>query len=130
MGFNRKNMKQKIVGVYRAGSDQVQLVIREGTGGEFYTIPEKGSIARIRVGVDYDEWGQCVSVLLHEIGEFIRTKTGNRLIIDNFSSDTGDYIFHYTHAEFSDICTREGMFLVEALPDLADAWKEWKKNKR
>ena len=34
-------MKQAIVGVYGLGADQVELVLREGTGGEFYVQPEK-----------------------------------------------------------------------------------------
>jgi hypothetical protein len=123
-------MKQKIIGIYRAGSDQIQLVLREGSGGEFYTIPEKGSLARIKVGADHNDWIELVSTLLHEIGEFVRTKSDCRFIPDNYSNDSGDYIFMYSHANFSDLCCREAMFLTEALPDLSAAWKEWKKQKK
>lgn len=45
-------MKQKIVGTYYAGHQQIQLVIREGDGGEFFLNPERGSLPRIKLGVD------------------------------------------------------------------------------
>lgn len=75
-------MKQKIVGVFNIGPDQVQLILREDTGGEFYAKPEVGKIALIKVGAYYDkdDWEKCVSVLLHESFEMVTRQMNLRFV--------------------------------------------------
>lgn len=123
-------MKQKIVGIYRAGSDQAQVVLREGQGGEFYFVPEKGSVPRLKIGADYESWNDVVAVLLHETFEFLLTRMDCRLIIDNYSNDSEDYLFHFNHGKLSDLCARAAMFLTVCLPDFATAWNQWKKENK
>jgi hypothetical protein len=123
-------MKQKTVGIYQAGPDLIQLVAREGTGGEFYLYPGKDKIARIKIGMDYDYWWEAVKTCIHEIGEFARFKSGCRFIYDNdYSNNLGAFLFSYDHTQYSNLCAIEGMFLANALPDLNKVWKQWKKDK-
>ncbi|OQB57139.1 MAG: hypothetical protein BWX98_01628 [Candidatus Aminicenantes bacterium ADurb.Bin147] len=121
-------MRQQIVGVYELGAESVQVVLREGTGGEFYLIPETGQIARIKVGAEYDDWGKVVSVLLHEAFELCAARIRTRYSPeDDFGGDLNSIVLILPHEEFSDICGRTGPFLVKAVPDLARAWEKWRK---
>lgn len=121
-------MKQKIIGVYPCGAEWVQLVLREGDGGEFYTMPEPGHIARIKVGADSGKWRDVVAVCLHEITEFAMTRAGLRFTpAPDYGQDNGSHVFVMTHTQFSEANARAAMFVAAALPDLAKAWKGWGK---
>ena len=124
-------MKQVIVGIYEAGYEQAQLVLREGTGGEFYTIPESGSIPRIKIGADYDKWGEVVMVLLHEVEEMILTRLSCRYeCCNDMARDHAAYLFSMRHTQFSDLCAKTSEYITACLPDLAVAWKKWRKGKK
>lgn len=123
-------MKQEIVGVYPCGPEYVQLVLREGDGGEFWTMPEKGHICRIKVGADYDQWWRIVDVLMHEAMELAMMRICCRYEpAPDHSRDCGSYSFVMTHAQFSNANARAAMFVAAALPDLAKAWKKWRRRK-
>ena len=124
-------MKQKIIGTFYMGHTEVELVLREGDGGEFYAAPERGKIPRIKVGADYKEWRKVVQVLLHEAMELVMEDMYLRY---NCSKETaGDhasYMFMFNHSpQFTEICARVGDFLTDALPALATEWKKWKKRR-
>lgn len=119
-------MKQVIVGVYEIGWEQVQVVLREGTGGEFYSIPEKGSLARIKIGADYRNWNDVVAVLLHEASELMYDRLQCRYMATNhLAGDHTGYLFMANHAQFSDVCWKVGELAANCLPDLQKAWKRW-----
>ncbi len=123
-----KPAKQVIVGVYGIGFEDVEIVLRSGDGGEFWNHPGKGEIPRIKIGADYKEWSSVVSVFLHEAFEF----TFNRLKCRYDSSydlggDASSYLFVADHVTFSDTCARVACLTANALPDLARAWKKWRK---
>lgn len=121
-------MKQKIIGVYPIGIIQVQLVLREGVGGEYYTFPETGSLSRIKVGADHKQWRDVVGVLLHEAMEFTAMHLALRYApAPDLSMDNGNYLFVMTHTQFSDVCARAGEFVSCSLPDLGREWGKWKK---
>lgn len=125
-------MKQKIVGVYECGYEQIQLVLREGTGGEFYSCPEKGSLPRIKVGAGVqDGWRDIVSTLMHEITEFAFWRQDCRFYPDNRISPRShaDYLFVMNHEKFNDCITKVGEFVTLALPDLSTAFAKWHKVK-
>jgi len=123
-------MKQKIVGSYYAGNDSVQLVLRDGSGGEFYRTPEDGAIARIRIGAD-DSWEGVFGILTHEIFELIIDKLRFRFKVDNdFSNSYASYLFVFNHQDFSDICARSAEFIDLCLPDLKREYKNWHKKKK
>ena|SRR4030042_2065231 len=123
-------MKQKVVGVYFCGFDQCQLVLREGTGGEFFNCPEKGSISRIKIGADQNEWRDIVDCLLHEVEEFILDKLVLRYEPFNcMGKDHGSYIFVLRHDQFSDVMAKTADYITAALPDLEKVWKIWKNSK-
>lgn len=125
-------MKQVIVGVYECGYEQLQLVLREGTGGEFYTVPEKGSLPRIKVGAqDPNQWRHVVATLLHEVFEWTMFRGGVRYNPDNRVSplSQADYLFVMTHEQFQDCCAKSAEFMTKALPDLAKAYDKWHKTK-
>lgn len=119
-------MKQRVVGVYEFGHEQVEVVLREGTGGEFYSIPEKGKVPRIKVGADCQAWDQVVTVLFHEAMELAAHREGCRFDrSDELSRDHCGYIFLMTHPQFSNCCARVGELASSCLPDLATKWKYW-----
>lgn len=123
-------MRQKVIGVYEIGMDQVQLVIREGYGGEFWLKPGTGVIPRIKVGVDGTGWNEVVTTLLHEAMEMQMTKSHCRFSRDpDYGRDHGGYIFLMDHTQFSDVTARVASFMAEALPDLAIAFNRWKKKR-
>jgi hypothetical protein len=124
-------MRQKIIGVYEIGFEQAQLVLREDIGGEFYCIPEKGSIARIKIGADQRRWSDVVAVLLHETFELLVMRAAGRWSPDNnLSRDHAAYLFSFNHTQFSDICAKQAEFVAAALPDLAREWKAWKAKRK
>jgi len=124
-------MKQKVIGIYEAGYYQIELILREGTGGEYYLIPEKGKCPRIKVGADYINWVEVVSALLHEVEEFLIDRMQCRYSpFDNLSNTLDEFTFLLNHSQFSDVCVKTAEYISKALPDLSKAWNEWKKNKK
>lgn len=120
-------MKQTIVGVYSMGLSQVQIVLREGNGGEFYFNPEAGAVPRIKVGAEL-QWAEVVGNLLHEALEMQMTALSCRFNpAPDYARDHSSYLFVMTHPQFSESCARTAEFITAALPDLARAWKKWKR---
>jgi hypothetical protein len=124
-------MKQKIVGTYRLGEVSVQIVIREGYGGDFFSRPGDIPYPRIKIGADTDHWHNVVSTLLHEAQEYVIASICCRMTPDDeFGRDSASYVFWLRHEQFSDVCARAGILLADCLPDLRKAWKKWKKNQK
>jgi len=123
--YSGGEMKQKIVGVYYAGNESIQLVIGEGYGGEFYTTPEKGSVARIKIGMD-SEWDTVLISLFHEIFEilFDRLKCRYKPSSD-LSNSMASYLFVADHQDFGDVCARAAEFVNGCLGDLKKEYKLW-----
>jgi len=118
-------MKQKIVGSYYAGNESIQLVIGEGYGGEFYTTPEKGSVARIKIGGDAD-WGSVLTSLLHEIFEILFERLKCRYSPASDSSQSmASYLFVANHQDFGDVCARAAEFVNGCLGDLKKEYRLW-----
>ena len=123
-------MKQKVVGSYYAGYESVELVLREGYGGDFYTIPERGSIARMKIGAD-DNWEMTMASLFHETFEFLFDRSKCRFCAANdLSNSASAYLFVASHYDFSDVCAKAAEFVVACLPDLKRVYKEWNKKKK
>lgn len=124
-------MRQKVIGIYCLGAEQVELVLREGDGGEFYSKPEKGKVARIKIGAgDGDNWHRLAAVLNHEAMELVMFHMGFRYsATPDYANDNGAYLFVMTHTQFSEAVARSAMFMADALPDLATAWNKWRKRK-
>lgn len=121
-------MKQKFVGCYQIGVENVDLFVREGMGGEFYGCPEDSKCARIKVGLDNATWSGAVMILLHEAFEFAMERMRVRFTnSSNSSRDNGGYLFVFTHAQFTHLCADASDFVADCLPDLAKAYKSWKK---
>ena len=118
--------KQKVVGSYFCGFESVELVLREGYGGEvFFT--EKGSIARMALGGEQD-WEDCFVSLLHETFELLFDRIKCRFNpCNDMSRSTDSYLFVANHSAFSDVCAKAGEFINTCLPDLKKAHKDWNK---
>lgn len=124
-------MKRKHIGYYYMGSEQIQLVARSGTGGEFRTAPKVGKLPIISVGMDYNHWWEVVSVLLHEVMEFCLYREGCRFDpTHDFSKDHSAYLFVANHPQFSNCIARTADFITPAIPELCTAYKSWKKLKK
>lgn len=122
-------MKQQTVGTYYIGHEQIQVVLREGMGGEFFSCPERGSVPRMKIGADSCSWPYIVGTVLHEAFEFQMSMRSCRLEpADDLGRDHAQYIFLMKHPQYSDICARVGQFMADALPDISRAWSKWKRN--
>lgn len=120
-------MKQKVVGIYDAGFDQWELVVREGAGGEFHTRPEKGLAPRIKVGIDQD-WQSAVTTLTHEALELAFQKVHVRFLpASHYSNSSASYLFVMSHEQFAEASAWAAEFLCSSLPDMAKAYKKWHK---
>ena len=76
-------MKQVIVGNYYMGPESVQIILREGMGAEFYPTPERGSIPRIKLGVDQPDWQSLFNNLCHEAFEASLVRINCRFWAEN-----------------------------------------------
>lgn len=124
-------LRQKTVGIYCIGSEQVQIVLREGTGGDFYTVPERGGVPRIKIGADYGNWGSVLSALIHEATEFMMVRARCRFDpADDLGRDHSAYVFVMNHPQFSDTCARVADLLANCLPDVSREWKKWNAAKK
>ena len=95
-------MKQKIVGTYRLGNQMVQVVLREGAGGECYSVPGDISYPRIKIGVDSGNWPYIVGVLTHESAELVASNLHYRYEPTNMDAhDVQSLMFLLTHPQFS-----------------------------
>lgn len=122
---------QEVVGSYDLGCECAQLVLREGTSGEFFTKPEKNHIPRIKIGADYKYWYEVVIALTHECMELSLLRQGCRFEPGNsMGRDSAAYLFVADHTKFSECCAMTGDYLAAALPDLAKAWKKWQARKK
>ena len=125
-------MKQKIVGIYEAGWENIEVVLMEGISGEFYFIPEpsKNKVPRIKVGADHNTWDKVLDVLMHEIDEYIMSKMGLRFKpSNNLNNSHDDYVFIMTHTQFTEKNARVSEFISGCSYDVNKAWKSWKKRK-
>ncbi len=123
-------LRQVVVGTFYVGHEQVQLVLREGDGGEFWVTPERGSLPRIKIGAD-GEWKQVITRLLHEVLEFVLARSHARFEpSEDLSRDHAAYLFVLDHPTFSDWCARVSDFLSDAVPKLSAAWAEWKRPRK
>ena len=121
-------MKQVIVGTYEIGYEKVELVLREGKGGEFYLLPGDINCPRIKVGADQEEFWMLVDVLFHEVSEFAAARLGCRYEPeDQVGRDIHAYTFILTHIQFSNMNAMTAGFICRAWNDLTKAWEEWNK---
>ncbi len=125
------HMKQVIVGTYRCGDDQYQVVLREGNGADFFFQPGDILHGRVKIGADVENWRNVVTALMHEAIEASIARICCRYTPDDeYGRDSASYVFVLRHEQFSDACARAGMMLSDCLPDLSVAWKKWQEKKR
>ncbi len=123
-------MKQRLIGVFRLGHEQIEVFAREGIGGEFYTCPEDGKLPRIKVGFDLC-WKDVVSVLHHEAMEFAMMRLECRFNPgSDFARDHSSYLFVMTHPQFSEAAARTAWFLADSLPRMGQVFRVWCKNRK
>lgn len=122
-------MRQKIIGVFSCGFEDIELVLREGNGGEFFNAPGHGEIPSIKIGADVQEWKEVVSCLLHESMEFTMNRLKCRWDCSyDLGKDHSSYLFVLDHPTFSDCCARVADFLALSLPPLAREWPKFNKS--
>ena len=123
-------MKQRTVGTYVCGFHYVDIVLRDGDGAEYYALPKKGRPVRIKIGADVS-WQDVVRSFLHEALEMCLDYLHDRYTpSQDMGRDHGQYLFVFNHADFSDACGSVAELAVQALPDLATALKQWKKDSK
>ncbi len=121
-------MRQEIVGVYECGYDNVQIVLREGSGGEMIPLPGDILCPRIKIGADERNWSKFLGVVVHEVMEFALERERCRFYPSNDISGALDSaMFSANHYQFSNACACCGDLLGRCHYDLARAWKAWAK---
>jgi len=118
------------VGSYYAGNESIQLVLREGNGGDFWCVPGRGKLPYIKIGAD-DDWNSIFTTLLHEIFEFLLERVKGRYYPSaDVSHSSASYLFVIDHQDFGDVCARAAEFVDDCLPDLKKEYKLWRKNRK
>jgi len=122
--------RQEIVGYWTCGTTAVQVVAREGTGGEFYSCPDSDNMAvpRIKIGMD-QPWGQIGETLMHEALEFASVQLGLRYE-PCFKTCDPEYAFFMSHGQFSEMICRASELVIHMLPILSSVHSRWKKPKK
>ncbi len=120
-------MTQIVIGSYECGYDNVDVVLRDGTGGEFYLTPEPGKCARLKVGAD-GPWGAILKRFMHEAIEFAATRALCRYTPSiDMANDNGGYLFVMSHLQMSHVAACVAELSARALPDLCAGYKAWNK---
>lgn len=114
-------MKQKFVATVLLCNHNVDIyAMVDEQGGEFYFAPDKKSLPRIKIGLNYPKWNHVVEVALHEILEYAACV--NNLRFQNctkWNGDNGNYLFVMDHPQFATIVSEAGDVLATILPLLA-----------
>src|SRR6266436_4261514 len=114
---SRRPVAAKFLGCFDAGTRNIELYARKGDCAEFNLQPE-GKQARITVGIDM-RWWETLGCLVHEAAELICTDMGFRYVpAPDIAKDNGSYYFAMNHTQFSEVATRVGLFLSQAVPVL------------
>jgi len=118
-------MEQVYFGVYSLNNINVDVyLLPNESGGEFYFSPDKVSLPRIKIGLNFKDWDDVVAVAIHESMEFLLTQKGFRFRQSGrFTNDHADFTFIYNHADFTELCARQAFFLVSLIPKLANAFE-------
>jgi hypothetical protein len=117
----------KTVGIYEIGWERCEILLKDGRDGSFSCVPSSGGFPVISLGAD-QPWGDLVDVFLHEAIELTAVRVRSRFEPScEVNKDHGQYIFVMTHSQLSECCARTAELLVKALPDIASAWRLWKK---
>ena len=123
--------KQEVVGVVDIGYEQCQLVAREGTGGEFYFIPEKGIVPRIKIGIQYNNFDEVITCLLHEALEFSLYRIHGRFApSEDLAKNHASYQFCFDHNQFTEARAATAEFITVAMPELAKIYNQWKNEQK
>ena len=123
-------MKQIKIGTFPLGHENVDLFGMANTNGGYLDLnPDGGRRPFIEVGLTNELWDLTISILLHETLEFLmmRAFVAYRNIGEIWSSTEGR-LFVLSHRQLDNICDRQAMFLAQALPKLAIAWKKNRRN--
>ena len=116
-------MKPQIIGDYEIGYEYVRLVLRDGTGADFYRLSDDVTIPTIVVGADEANWTRVVTRLLHESFELVLDRLGCRFYPSgDLAENAAAWVFMLDHQQFADCCAKVADFVAVALPDLKKAW--------
>lgn len=119
-------MKQITVGTYEIGYGYAELVLIEGTGGEFYLMPGDIKHPRIKIGAECDRWWKIVEVVLHEAVELAAANIRVRYYPqDDVGRDQHAYVFVLTHSQFSECIAHGADYLCNCWDDLKREWERW-----
>ena len=122
----RRLPDQPRVGVYRLRAEQVEVFGMCGRdGADTFFIPEVGRLPRMKIGLNQD-WPDTVGTLVHEAMECCFNRLSAAYYRYHFGAvnDPGTFIFHASHAEFTEAASACGDFLVEVLPALKRVWRQ------
>lgn len=115
------------VGKHQLGWRSIDLyVMPRQKGGWFQAVPGDGRDAQMHIGLDYDNFADCLEVLLHEAHEFNMSDLGcsfrNAHHYEQNSSDGVHFILD--HNQHTEACARSAYFLLNTVDLIRDWWKK------
>lgn len=113
------------IGTYRLGHELVDLYGDEADTGGYFNLMTDNGYGRITIGLGYCCMSEVLKVLLHETMEYLMTRAGVRFhSCGKTSDDAADYKFFFDHAQFSELCARQAVFIDACLVDLQKAFEQ------
>lgn len=117
------------LGIFKLGDFNVELLTMPRNGGCVYWLGGPGPTPSLHIGLDYEYWPNCLSVLIHEASELIHMVDHQRFAPDHgWGDDHAHYIFHFSHQQFSSNCEKLGWFLEQTLHPLREAYNKHRKS--
>ena len=121
-------MKDKLVGIYKTGDHNCQLIITSGEGASFNLNAGHKSMAYIKIGGDEKKFHYMIENLLHEVMEFVMCEMKLRYDQACGKSWGADrYYFFMNHPQFGEVTTVTGEFIESCYGDFKKAWLEFKR---
>ena len=84
-------------------------------------------VPSLTIGIKTDYWWRVVSILHHEVYEFLMTDLRLRYTVsDEMADNSAAYYFHMDHQEFAELATLAAYFISRVEPALKKAWRRRK----
>ena len=124
-------MKNKTIGTYKLGGENVRIELHDGLGGTGEDAPDDGGVGCLSIGGNHKTWAEFLEIVTHELFEYSLDCRGCRMVrTSDYSRDSSACLFMFDHALLSVVAADVGHYLAAALPAIQKAWNKWNKAKR
>lgn len=119
----------KKIGTFPIGAREIELYTDTTSGNGSFD--HNQPMVHMIIGLQHCSWWHCLEVALHEALELILSDLNCRYVPDVSYGDTADeYIFHFSHPQFSEAMGRLGNFMAAITPELSTAYDDFQNPKK